>query len=343
MLIGAVAAMVLLVGYAAVKAGFWRKSVVVPHVVGVVSPPVEKRLPVPVVDLPKQQPPARRVINPPVSSPVRMPPPLTKAPAIAADKQVVNAVKPAEEFVETDIKSVAVLVYGAGNVPEVPLRDADRVCLANFLKTCGIPAGSDPGRFYALKNDVMDRLWNGGAAKGDVLSLLAALYQNRQQDDVVRDYAVQHLGQWYQEAPDKMAVEKILRAALTETQNSIAGSALLALSRLSETHPELDRSGIANTALKYASSDEVGNLTRLTALQVCSEMGIEAVVPAAERLAQPGVEMPIRISAIAVLGHLGGVAAVSQLEKLTLDSDPWVVKAAQSALKCRVSSERTSL
>jgi hypothetical protein len=74
-------------------------------------------------------------------------------------------------------------------------------------------------------------------------------------------------------------------------------------------------------------------LTRLTALQVCSEMGVKEILPVAERLAQSGVEPPIRISAIAVMGRLGGGTIVGKLEKWASDPNPWVANASRLALK----------
>ena len=338
---GATGILLLMAVYVGLRTGFWRGPNVLPGSAVVISLPAEI---LPAVTIPAPEKHLALTTSNPVCVRGRIVPPSSGEKGIHPKIYETGKKAPPVPFSEADIQSVKRLVYGSGGgAPVIPLRDDERDRLTHFLVTRGSPEAFDAVAFNALKNDTMDRLWAGASSKMATLSLMADLYQDRQQDEVIRDYAIQHLGQWYRESPDKLMVEKILRAALVETDGSIAGSALLALSRLSETCPELDRPVIARFALRYASSDETGNLTRITALQVCCEMGVGEVLPVAERLARPGLDMPIRISAIAVLGKLGGSAARGRLEECARDPDPWVAKAARVALKNGVRQEKTSL
>lgn len=106
---------------------------------------------------------------------------------------------------------------------------------------------------------------------------------------------------------------------------------MLGLLRLSREYPEFDRGAIGETALRLAGDEQCGELTRITAVQVCGQMDLKKVVPVVRRLAVDAKSVVLRTSAIAALGQLGGGETLSLLERLASDANGRVAAAARSA------------
>jgi hypothetical protein len=213
--------------------------------------------------------------------------------------------------------------------------------LYEFLIIPPMPDEEELSLQRALKNAVLNTLRYQESPPPGFTDFSIRLYRDKRQDIVMRDYVLQHLSFWHQrvDRADQQKIERVTWAALQECDSSIAGTALLALQRLSRIAPEtlafrdsLDRARIARAALQLAVSDQTGELSRITALQVCANMGVSEVLPSTLRLAQTADSIPLRVSAIAALGALGGTEARLLLEQLARDADPPVRPAAESAL-----------
>jgi len=202
-----------------------------------------------------------------------------------------------------------------------------------YLQSRGPEKGLAGMQERYLKNTVMDRLIEQKSAASEVTEGLIAVYRDREQDEVIRDYAVQHLGRWYEIAPEEQRdrIEEVLWEAVGETDNTIAGTALLALRRLARTHPELDKSAIGRAALEIAGSEDCGEAAQRTALQICGLLGMDEIAPVAFRLAKDAGSVPLRISAIAALGYVGKPETADFLR--TLAKDPRLRPAVDTALK----------
>src|SRR6185437_15432324 len=114
------------------------------------------------------------------------------------------------------------------------------------------------------------------------------------------DYAIQHLSAFYQQLAQAHGVDSQTQAdelkrtrqtlwdALSETDNSIAGTALLGLSHLSQQRFDgFDQAKISDKALELASQN--GNeLTRITALQVCATLNAKDSLSVVLGAAQAG-------------------------------------------------------
>jgi len=81
---------------------------------------------------------------------------------------------------------------------------------------------------------------------------------------------------------------------------------LLALHELSTLDASIDTAAVQAAALSMAGDASSSALCRIAALQVCGRLGVSEALPIAERLAQRSDHVPLQISAIAGLGHLGG-------------------------------------
>jgi hypothetical protein len=202
-----------------------------------------------------------------------------------------------------------------------------------------------------LRNDIMDKLAQQSALPLGYPDVLAAIYQDPQQDPVMRDYALQYMPSVYDRANsvEKSNLGNALWQAVKETNGTIAGTALLALLDISGgsdssvasddttgngTSPDstVGRAQLAQTALKLVSDDRGGELSRITAVQVCGRMQVEQALPVMEQLAQTAPSIPLRIAATAALGDLGDPAATDTLQSLVVSADPRQTLAAQSAL-----------
>jgi hypothetical protein len=208
-------------------------------------------------------------------------------------------------------------------------------------------------QLFLLKPDPMDKDQLGQVIKNQLLDVLCALnpppnglgdvltkmYQDHQQDDVIRDYAVQHLAAYYEQittqhnsAKIQQAVQNVLWEAVNETSDSIGGTALLALKRLSQEYAGFDQKRMAATALRMAGDYNAGELSHITAFQVCAQLGTTDALPVVLQAAQNGETVSVRISAVGALGSLGGADQIPFLNQLLQSGEERLQPAAHRAL-----------
>lgn len=222
------------------------------------------------------------------------------------------------------------------------LAAADWDALYSFLLTKS-PA-DDEQNGQVLKNTLMDVLCALNPPPAQLADLLVQVYHDRTQNEAVRDYAVQHLATFYEQinagsedlrrarSYELSEAENALWEALAETDDSIAGTALLGLLRLGQGQPDFDAKAVSRAALKLAQDNSAGELSRITALQVCAKLHVSDALPLALNAAQPTETEPLRISALGALGVLGGSEQVAFLETLIQGADDRLKLPAQHAL-----------
>ena len=168
----------------------------------------------------------------------------------------------------------------------------------------------------------------------DLVPRLAAMFRDPAHDEVWRDYCVQHLSRLYGELEsetDREQAREVFWAAVNAKNGNISGTALIALAdRCGTSGFEKDR--ICAKALEMATSAEYGEPARITALQICATLGVAAVLPEARKRAAAG-PAPIRMSAMACLGALGGESDLALLKQVESGTDSLLVNAAQAAAK----------
>ena len=207
-----------------------------------------------------------------------------------------------------------------------------------FLHSTGERPGVPPGVEHVLKNGLMDLLTRHGASPTNLLQELCALYSDRQQDSVTRDYAVQYviancLRDTAGSAADRPVAREALWEALHETDSSIAGTALLGLHRLAATDLTIESNRLDEAALRLVSEPGVGNLARITALQVCAQRRLADALPSAVELARHGESVSVKAAAISALGDLGGQPEQELLQTLRKQDEPALRVAINSALR----------
>ena len=208
------------------------------------------------------------------------------------------------------------------------LSAADREAVARYLKY-----GENSDIELVIKNDLMNKLRNQKTLPPELTGVLLELYSDRKQNITVRIYALQHLRPQYELTRDA-AIRQAFYDALNETDNEIAGGALLALRYLCTEYPnEFDTAVISRRAAEIAQDGNVNNLTRLSAVQVAAMLGNAEIEPAIRSLAEnASTPLTLRLSAIAGLGQLKRPESRPTLELLAQNKGP-EGKAARMALK----------
>lgn len=216
--------------------------------------------------------------------------------------------------------------------------DRDEIAgLCLFLKTPPSPQEKNLPGLNQIKNDILNRLRNQDVPVAHLTDTMNEIQRDPAQDDVSRDYAIQHLVLWYEEAdlasPDGRAKIRAILHEAAQANTSAAGTALLGLHRLSMDDTTLDKAKIDRLALALAQSSGTHTATRITAIQVCAERGLKEVLPVIEPLAQSPGCVPLQLSAIAALGRLGGSAQAEALRKVETNQNATVNAARQLALR----------
>lgn len=208
---------------------------------------------------------------------------------------------------------------------------------------------ADLKRAAWIKNQVMNLLAQQRDLSVPWDDVLCGIYDDQAQHWVIRDYALQHLFEFWDEAVrtgqlrswsqyQRERNEDIFWEALAQTDQSVAGTALLALWRLSDLGVVIDREKLAEKSAELVKGSDTGELARISALQVSAGLGDRSVLQAAVALAQAGQSIALRASAIAAVGTLGGSEALPCLERCSNDANPSVrvaVKAAMRQLRSR--------
>jgi hypothetical protein len=222
-----------------------------------------------------------------------------------------------------------------------PLTRDEKDAVYGFLQARHAEDGEQLGQ--VLKNELLDALCAQMPLPADLADLLARMYRDREQNEVIRDYALQHLFTYYEKVEDGVSAEaattiraqiqEVFWEALSEVQTSIAGTALLGLSRLAETRRDLNTDRVASAASQLATDAGAGELTRISAVQVCGRLKVVEVLPALKEVAETGSSITLRVSAIGVLGLIGGALELDLLERILTDTNERLKPAATLAFK----------
>ena len=197
--------------------------------------------------------------------------------------------------------------------------------------------------FNAVKNDALEKLLEQDALPEDLGHEMVNMYRDRALDPVWRAYCVQHFFAYYEKKwpagrtaaeadAEREALMKAYGEAVAETDGNIAGTALIGMSTLSESHPEIDRNAVAGKALAIATDGKAGVESRITAVQICATMGRTEVLLTARGLAEQGAVVPLRLSAIAALGQVGTAEDGAVLSRVAAGKEPYTRRAAEKAL-----------
>ena len=231
--------------------------------------------------------------------------------------------------------STAITTRRAGSSREIAssVSDADVQVLRGDLQRIRNPNAANIEDERSLVNEMLRCLKNGEHLRGNYENVLVGIYRDTNQDAVIRDYSIQFLGDYYESAKDKALVESVLWDAAMEKQGTIAGTALLALNRISKASDQNDRDQLCNETLKIASDDSYGQAARTTALRLCGMQKTAGAIPIAQRILRKSDCVSLRIAAAATLGDLRAEESIPLLKSVSGSLEDPARYAAQNALR----------
>ena len=210
------------------------------------------------------------------------------------------------------------------------LAETEQQAVIDFIKNS--PNGSGE---YVVKNNLMNRLVAQNKPMPGLNAALIAIASNKNQDIVVRAYAVQHLRPLYERNRD-IAIKDFFYQALLEEDTEVSGGAMLALNYLmnhDEYAADFDRTPVIRQAQKIALNDTANNNNRITAIQVASTTSDPELVEGLRKIiSDKNNHSALRISAIAGLGAIGDESDIAAL-KVLAQSKNFEKRAASAAIK----------
>ena len=165
------------------------------------------------------------------------------------------------------------------------------------------------------KNQVMDELLNQDQIPADYGTQMVALFRDKGQDVLTRDFAVQHIG-LYAQALQRRGVydpasadSRSLRAALfdaaAETRTIVAAAAFRALADMAAFDPHIDSRRLDVRLATCAGDASAAPAARVMAVHLCGERRVKSAIPALEKIcATPGTSEILRRSAGCALSRI---------------------------------------
>lgn len=215
---------------------------------------------------------------------------------------------------EEPIANVKPLKNESNSAPRFPLKEIVSVDSDNSPRIMVFPSllASDT-------NQEMDRKLAAADLSPAYAEEMIATWRDRENDELVRNFAVQHLeryarecvvrGTWDPDSSDAADVRAALEEAVLETGTSVGGAALLALARLSEIDPHVDRTRLGARASSLVSNSSIPAANRVSAAQVCGLLRVRSALPALRSLSSDSsAPTPLRLAA----AHAAGLVSESR-------------------------------
>ena len=216
------------------------------------------------------------------------------------------------------------------------LSETEQQAVIDFIKKS--PNGTGE---YVVKNNLMNRLVAQNKPMPGMNAAFIEIASNKNQDIVVRAYAVQHLRPLYERNRD-IAIKDFFYQALLEEDTEVSGGAMLALNYLmnhDEYAADFDRAPVIRQAKKIALNDTANNNNRITAIQVASTTSDPELAEGLRKIiSDKNNHSALRISAIAGLGAIGDESDIASL-KIIAQSKSFEKRAALAAIN-KISTRR---
>ena len=177
--------------------------------------------------------------------------------------------------------------------------------LSDYFSDTG--SSHSPNHASAINNQ-MDRELEAADIPADFGERMASLFRDKNEDEMVRNFAVQHLerfaqertirGTWDVDSDEAAKVRAALEDAALEVDNSIGGTAMLALARLSEIDPHVDRRRLSSRSASLVANPSARLSTRIAAAQLCGLLRVRSALSTLRSLASDSATpTPLRLSA----------------------------------------------
>ena len=167
---------------------------------------------------------------------------------------------------------------------------------------------SDAAQAASDMNDVMDEMLNRSEIPADYADTMVALFRDKSQGDVIRDFAVQHIGLYAEtlqmrgkydsNSSESATLRNALWDAAEEVRTIVAVAAFRALADMAAFDPHIDVNRLDSRLAACVTDASASPAARVMAAQLCGERrvasaGVSLAAIAADR-AQPE---PLRLAA----------------------------------------------
>ena len=169
-------------------------------------------------------------------------------------------------------------------------------------------ANTSPARLASDMNDVMDEMLNRSEIPADYAETMVALFRDKSQGDVIRDFAVQHIGLYAEtlrmrgkydsDSSESATLRDALWDAAEEARTIVAAAAFRALADMAAFDPHIDASRLDSRLASCVADASASPAARVMAAQLCGERRVVAAKSALARLAADRREPdPLRLAA----------------------------------------------
>ena len=174
-----------------------------------------------------------------------------------------------------------------GDAAHVPLHIASVPAEAGeklFGDICNMESKEERGEAASEKNQLMDALLNQPTIPEDYGATMIALFRDKTQDVVTRDFAVQHIGLYAQalnrrgrydpDSRDAKECRAALFDAATETRTIVAAAAFRALAEMAGFDYSVDAGRLDGMIASCVADELSAPAVRVMAAQLCGERRI---------------------------------------------------------------------
>lgn len=200
------------------------------------------------------------------------------------------------------------------------------------------PKPGQEGSWWVTVNEIMEQMRKQGIGADRYTPVMLSIIRDSDAPEVLRDYAVQHLGQWVtprgaeqgvlSEPSPQLVHEtaetlgKIITDA-TLAHTSIPGTTLMVIADMkSGGVPEATLAPVIDSLQPWFTStisgkNDLPKITRISAINAVSILGIEEHAPAIRQLAESDTtDASIRLNSIAALGNIGTASDLTTLQAI---------------------------
>lgn len=211
------------------------------------------------------------------------------------------------------------------------MADMDAETLKEFLLHARREPTLDDHQYHLLVQRIMASLRSQNDSSG-LWPCLIQLASGDRYSMIVRDYATQHLGIWYQDQDRIPEVEAFLWSVLESPDSAFFGTAAMAVwPFLSREQPRFDTSRLAQAALMRLRSTAASDAPDINAVWLCAKLNVSEALPLIRPWAassRPAIALP----AIHAVGALGARDDLPALRRLAVTSDPAVQNVINKAI-----------
>lgn len=215
--------------------------------------------------------------------------------------------------------------------PNLPAPHLDQIF--DYLATPVTEASLSARQEHALRNDLMNVLRAQEIPPENLTEALLNIRHDFTQDEVMRDYALQHLAPWYERAADfeRIIILEELTATVSNPSTSLAGTALHGLHRINEDFQVISEKDFEEMVGNVFLTDDAHLNTTISATQMVGLYQLKSQIESLQEIiGSELVENTLRLAAIHALGRIGTRSDLVPV--FAYYNDPFYRKAVESAL-----------